>query len=128
MAILNREDYNTAIPKLEKKVTAEAAKPRIIQKSGTLTVRSAYLVGDILQVVIIAKNSSSVASGANVAEGRIIPSPLQYATGVGYYGGRSIVARIESSGSMVVRNASSTSLPADSEVWITVTYVTRKDK
>ena len=100
----------------------------INRSSGASVSRCTATVYDkVCQLVLGLVYNSSVPSGNNVFEGNMGGgmgwAPKAYVTGVGYYGARSIVGRIDSNGNIVVRNASSSAVTLSDEVLISFTYI-----
>lgn len=128
MTVFNREDSRTVLPQLEKMLEPVDTYPKIVSTSGNIEVRHALRVGRIVFLFIRVSNSSAVASGSNVAEGKLKTHiPMQMSTGAGYWGGRCFICAVMGNGVIRVRNASSQSLSANEEVDVSVTYVMRKE-
>ena len=138
MAIYNREDPRTVLPQLEKQIEslkselASLLEPKSISAdvsstTGTITVMGSYKSGQTIQLVLKCSNSSAVDGGTNIATGTLANyMPAYYVMGSGYYGSRSIMCNVNESGNIIVRNASTTQLAANSEAWCSITYITKE--
>lgn len=82
--------------------------------------------GNVVQLQITFRNTSSTASGSNIFEGTLDVSggisPIISIRGVGYYGAHTMVGTLSSNGSILVRNASSTALTIGSANTTTVAF------
>ena len=101
----------------------------IINTSATVVTAKMYIHGNIAQLFLEIKNTSSVSAGDNVFTGAIYDQydiakvPALYVTGVGYYGAHAIIGRIDTSGNIVIRNASSSAVTLSSNVNLSFTYI-----
>lgn len=101
----------------------------IINPSATVVNAKMRIYGNIAQVFLEVKNTTSTASGGNVFTGTIYDQydiaklPALYVSGVGYYGAHAIVGRITTSGDIVLRNASSSAVTISDSVNISFTYI-----
>lgn len=101
----------------------------IINPSATVVNAKMRIYGNIAQVFLEVKNTTSTASGGNVFTGTIYNQydiaklPALYVSGVGYYGAHAIVGRITTSGDIVLRNASSSAVTISDSVNISFTYI-----
>lgn len=101
----------------------------IINPSATVVTAKMYIHGNIAQLFLEIKNTSSVSAGDNVFTGAIYDQydiakvPALYVTGVGYYGAHAIIGRIDTSGNIVIRNASSSAVTLSSNVNLSFTYI-----
>lgn len=80
----------------------------------------------IVQLRLDVGSSTSVASGSNIFEGEFASTtwnPKLYVTGVGYYQGHAIIGRINPSGKIVIRNASSSAVTVSGTVTLSFTYI-----
>ena len=87
-----------------------------------------YLVkyDKVVQLRLDISSGTSIASGSNIFEGEFASTtwnPKLYVTGVGYYGGRAIVGRINPNGEIVIRNASPSAVTVSDTVTVTFTYI-----
>ena len=124
MATFNREDSKTVLPQLEKINEPQKINVRIDSSVGEIKLKRAFRTGRTIQLTFTVTNASAVAGGSNIAEGRLLSHvPIYQVYGVGYIGTRSIVCGIASNGRIVVRNASSTSLTANAEAWVSIMYI-----
>lgn len=128
MTIYNREDSRTVLPQIEKIIEklskATRQKATLGSTSGTLKLIDCYKDGNIVSITFTAENSSAVNGGANLAEGTVRPFiPAVTSYGCGYSAGRAFVCMFTASGRIVVRNASAEQHPANSAVWLSITYI-----
>lgn len=80
----------------------------------------------VIQMKFYLENNTYVAAGRNLFEGMIVSNrynPSTYVTGVGYYGEHAIIGRIDASGSIVIRNASSSQVKVPDGVVLSFTYI-----
>lgn len=87
-----------------------------------------YLVkyDKVVQLRLDISSGTSIASGSNIFEGEFASTnwnPKLYVAGVGYYGGRAIVGRINPNGEIVIRNASPSAVTVSDTVTVTFTYI-----
>jgi len=81
--------------------------------------------GNVVQLQITFRNTSSTASGSNIFEGTINideVKPIISMRGTGYYGAHSLIGTINSSGEVSIRNASSTAVTIGSSNSTTVAF------
>lgn len=104
----------------------------VIINGGPASVASAQMRiwGNVAQLYLELNGAVSIGAGENVFTGMlydqydIVKLPAQYVTGVGYYGARAIVGRINTNGDIVVRNASASAISSlSSGVSLSFTYV-----
>ena len=104
----------------------------VIINGGPASVASAQMRiwGNVAQLYLELNGAVSIGAGDDVFTGTlydqydIVKLPAQYVTGVGYYGARAIVGRINPSGQIVVRNASTSAISSLSGgVSLSFTYI-----
>lgn len=104
----------------------------VIINGGPANVSSAQMRiwGNVAQLYLELNGAVSIGAGDDVFTGTlydqydIVKLPAQYVTGVGYYGARAIVGRINPSGQIVVRNASASAISSlSSGVSLSFTYI-----
>lgn len=101
----------------------------IINPSATVVNAKMYIHGNVAHLFLEIKNTSSVNAGGNVFKGSIYDQydvakvPALYVTGVGYYGAHAIIGRINTSGDIVIRNASSSAVTLSDNVNLSFTYI-----
>lgn len=104
----------------------------VIINGGPANVASAKMRiwGNVAQLYLELNGAVSIGAGDDVFTGMlydqydIVKLPAQYVTGVGYYGARAIVGRINPSGQIVVRNASASAISSlSSGVSLSFTYI-----
>lgn len=97
--------------------------------TGTLNKAEAIRYGKVVQLMITAQNSSSVASGANIFAGTLNTSsgwiPYRYVTGGSYYGAHAIIGSLGTGGALTMRNASSTAvtISGSNTATVSLTYI-----
>lgn len=86
--------------------------------------------GKVAQLYLELNNATNIGAGEEVFTGTIYDQydiaklPAQYVTGVGYYGARAIVGRINTNGDIVIRNASASAISSlSSGVSLSFTYI-----
>lgn len=86
--------------------------------------------GKVAQLYLELNGAVSIGAGDDVFTGMlydqydIVKLPAQYVTGVGYYGARAIVGRINTNGDIVIRNASASAISSlSSGVSLSFTYI-----
>ena len=85
--------------------------------------------GNVVQLRVAVQNSSSTASGANFFEATIQETslrPIASINGISYYGSTPLVGSIDTNGTIVIRNTSSSAFSAvtgSSRVGISFTYI-----
>ena len=86
--------------------------------------------GNVAQLYLELNNATNIGAGEEVFTGTIYDQydiaklPAQYVTGVGYYGVRAIVGRINTNGDIVIRNASASAISSlSSGVSLSFTYI-----
>ena len=107
---------------------SEAITPSITASKGTLVSTQARRFGQVVQLWIQYRNTSSIASGANVFEGTLNTTdirPAMSSSGVGYYGAHAMVGYITAAGAITIRNASSSavSISSTSTSSVSLTYL-----
>ena len=104
----------------------------VIVNGGPASVASAQMRiwGNVAQLYLELNGAVSIGAGDDVFTGTlydqydIVKLPAQYVTGVGYYGARAIVGRINTSGDIVIRNASNSAISSLSGgVSLSFTYI-----
>ena len=100
--------------------------------SGSVSVTTGEFVsgqyvkrGNVVQLQITFRNTSSTASGSNIFKGTINideVKPIISMRGTGYYGAHSLIGTINSSGEVSIRNASSTAVTIGSNNSTTVAF------
>lgn len=104
----------------------------VIINGGPASVASAQMRiwGNVAQLYLELNGAVSIGAGDDVFTGTlydqydIVKLPAQYVTGVGYYGARAIVGRINTSGGIVIRNASNSAISSLSGgVSLSFTYI-----
>lgn len=106
-------------------------KSKIINGSPASVVSAQLRIwGKVAQLYLELNNATNIGAGEEVFTGTIYDQydiaklPAQYVTGVGYYGARAIVGRINPSGQIVVRNASASAISSlSSGVSLSFTYI-----
>lgn len=108
---------------LNETLSVDSPTPSITTITGTLVSSSARQYGNVVQLVVTVRNSSAVASAGNVFKGTLNNlTPAVYATGASYYDGHCINGAI-SSGTITIRNASSSSVTISGNNSVTVSFV-----
>lgn len=95
----------------------ETITPSITASKGTLVSAGARRFGQVVQLWIQYRNTSSTASGANIFEGTLNTTdirPAMSSSGVGYYGAHAMVGYITAAGAITIRNASSSAVSISS--------------
>lgn len=105
-------------------VTAEST------NTGAFVSATCVRCGNLVTISVSVRNTSAVASGANIFQGRLsstLPRPYSYITGVSHYGQHAISAGLADDRGILVRNASSTAVTvgATNNVTISFTYITQ---
>lgn len=104
----------------------------VIINGGPASVAAAQMRiwGNVAQLYLELNGAVSIGAGEEVFTGTlydqydIVKLPAQYVTGVGYYGARAVVGRINPSGQIVVRNASTSAISSLSGgVNLSFTYI-----
>ena len=104
----------------------------VIINGGPANVSAAQMRiwGNVAQLYLELNGAVSIGAGDDVFTGTlydqydIVKLPAQYVTGVGYYGARAIVGRINTNGNIVVRNASNSAISSLSDgVSLSFTYI-----
>ncbi len=102
----------------------------ISSSKGTFVSGQIVTYDRIAQLIIRFRNTSAVASGANIYEGTLTkwhPVSLNGSgvNGIGYFGASALVGYINSSGGIIVRNASNSSVTinSSSNAYVTFTYL-----
>lgn len=95
---------------------------------GKITEISFTKKGNIAMIRFQVTSTSAISSGSNILTAQLVSKyhPIQYTTGVGYYGGHAIVGRINASGQLIIRNASSSGVTLASSkggVEVAFTYI-----
>ena len=86
--------------------------------------------GNIVTISVSVRNAASVASGANVYQGRLssnLPRPYSYISGGAYYGQHAIIGGLSTDRAIIARNASSTPVTIGGTNFVTMsfTYITQ---
>lgn len=95
---------------------------------GKITEISFTKKGNLAMIRFQVTSTSTISSGSNILTAQLVSKyhPAQYTTGVGYYGGHAIVGRINTSGQLIIRNASSSGVTLASSnggVEVAFTYI-----
>lgn len=106
-------------------------KNKIINGSPASVVSAKLRIwGNVAQLYLELNNATNIGAGEDVFTGTIYDQydiaklPAQYVTGVGYYGARAIVGRIDINGDIVIRNASASAISSlSSGVSLSFTYI-----
>lgn len=121
-----------AISRIENRIVVTNVTPRFTMtvSKGKLTANSvnAWRKGGVISATFLVSNSSAVAKGGDLFEATLTDSnmrPLVVAQGGGYYGERAMMASINGSGLITVRNTGE-SLPANTEVRINLLYMAKQ--
>lgn len=105
-------------------VTAEST------STGELGSITCTRCGNIVTISVSVRNAASVASGANVYQGRLssnLPRPYSYISGAAYYGQHAIIGGLAADRTVTARNASSSSVTISGTNYVTMsfTYITQ---
>lgn len=104
----------------------------VIINGGPASVAAAQMRiwGNVAQLYLELNGAVSIGAGDDVFTGMlydqydIVKLPAQYVTGVGYYGARAIVGRINTKGDILIRNASASAISSlSSGVSLSFTYI-----
>lgn len=113
----------TYLEDLEVNVTTGSG---VISRTSGGTVTDTYhKVGQIVHMGIHATNSSSVSSGSNFFVGTLDSSmlPSEYVTSVAYTSALTAVLTIDTSGNVIIRNASASSMASGRNLYFGFTYI-----
>lgn len=109
------------------RASVETATPTITRTSGGTVSNIVYRrTGNVAMLAFSMAYDTSVAAGANAYVGLLEDGyrPITAARGCGYYGNHAIIGQINASGTVVIRNASSTAVTlASGGVGLTFTYI-----
>ena len=85
---------------------------------GKITEISFTKKGNLAMIRFQVTSTSAISSGSNILTAQLVSKyhPIQYTTGVGYYGGHAIIGRINTSGQLIIRNASSSGVTLSSSI------------
>lgn len=100
--------------------------PTITRTSGGTTSNPHVAqFGKVVMLNFEVTYNTSVAAGGNVYEGNIATPyrPKYTAMGCSYYGSHALIAKINSSGDIVIRNASATAITLENAAIFSVTYI-----
>jgi len=132
----NRLDYRTALPQLEKRIEAVGEKcgeriedleiikevePTITATTGSLVEAKAIKNGNFVQLFIKVKNSSSTSADSNLFIGTLsnyLPKIYVCSSAL------TVRGRVNEAGDITVR--ANQSVPANSEVYLSFTYITEE--
>lgn len=108
--------------------TTTTGTPTITTTTGTLVSSSYIKCGNVVQLNLTVKKSSSTAAGSDVYGGTLTDTALQPNSsgtigGEGYINALYMAGHITTSGGIVVRNAGGSSLAANTEVTVSFTYI-----
>ena len=108
--------------------TLETPTVSISATTGTLVSATARRFGQVVQLYMQVRKTSSTAAGANVFVGTLNTTaliPVIPARGASYFGTHSIVGALSAAGEIIIRNASSTAVTigAGETAGITFTYL-----
>ena len=104
---------------------AVSISPTITASTGTLISRTAWQFGSVVFLTLVIRNTASVASGANIFVGSIsetVYRPKAVATGASYYDAHAINAQINTSGGIIVRNASPSAVTIGSSYSVAISF------
>lgn len=106
----------------------ETPTPSITATKGTLVATQARRFGQVVQLWIQYRNTSSTAGGQNVFEGTLNTTalrPTMSSSGAGYFGEHAMVGFLTTAGDITIRNASSTAItiPSTSTSSVAITYL-----
>lgn len=106
----------------------ETPTPSITATKGTLVATQARRFGQVVQLWIQYRNTSSIAGGQNVFEGTLNTTalrPTMSSSGAGYFGEHAMVGFLTTAGDITIRNASSTAItiPSTSTSSVMITYL-----
>ena len=116
------DDIDTAL-------TVTAPSVSITASKGTLVAAYARRYGNVVQLLVQIRNTSSTASGADIFTGTLNTTALRpggiQATGATYYGAHALVGYLNAGGGIGIRNASSTAvtIPSGNTANIVFTYI-----
>ena len=118
----------TQISTLNSRTTVTTPSISISTSTGTLVTTNIRKQGNVVQLRLTVRNSSSVAAGGNVFTGTISTTALRPVIGVtggGFYGSHAINGTIGADGGITIRNASSTavSITGSNTVSVNFTYI-----
>lgn len=109
---------------LQSALSTSPPTPTVSATKGTKVSAEMRKYGNIIQFTLTFKNTSSVGSGSNVFEGTLSTNkPLQTISACGYYSSNALPMSINSSGSIVVRNAGSAAVTCSSNTTIGATWL-----
>ena len=94
--------------------------------TGTLNSVNARRFGNVVQILLSVKNSSAIGNNGNIYQGTISQSalrPVLEIENTNYYGAIPIFGWITTGGVVTIRNESSSSLPANTNVTLAFTYL-----
>lgn len=114
------------LTKLCQSLIVETGTPTITTTTGTITSVSYAKFRHIVFLTIEYSNSSSVASGGDIFTGTLTNTNLRptiLATGIAYYANKAMVGTIKDTGVILIRNAASTSVAANSVAVMSFTYI-----
>lgn len=108
--------------------TLETPTVSISATTGTLVSATARRFGQVVQLYMQVRKTSSTAAGSNIFEGTLNTTaliPVIPARGASYFGTHSIVGALSAAGEIIIRNASSTAVTigAGETAGITFTYL-----
>lgn len=106
-------DAKKLLSKILNKLVVTTPSISISTSTGTLVSSQVRRCGNIVQLYIQVRNNSSVASGGNVFVGTINTvelRPLLPISSGSYYGAHAITGILSSTGSITIRNASSSAV------------------
>lgn len=98
--------------------------PNLSASTGTKVSAEMRKYGNVVQLTLTFKNTSSVASGSNVFAGTLNTyKPSQLINGVCYYSNHALVMSINTAGSIVIRNAGNTAVTCSENTTIGATWI-----
>lgn len=108
-------------------LSIKSATPTITRTSGGTISNIVYRrTGNVAMLSLVLTYDTSVASGSNAYVGLLEDGyrPITEARGCGYYGNHALIGQINTAGTLVIRNASSSAVTLSSGgVGLTFTYI-----
>lgn len=97
----------------------------ITPTTGSLATAQVKRTGNVVELILGVYNTASVAAGAFLFEGTLNTAglrPLDYSTGVGFWGNRAMIGYIRSSGQIAVRNVSPNAMQSSASDYVTLSF------
>ena len=120
-----QRDSKATIEQIQEELTVSTPTANITTTTGTLVSSTVKKYGNIVQLLMTVKNTSTIAEGSNVYAGTLTTSalqPLMTSTGGSYYGTSAITATLATDGGIVIRNEGA-SKSFTSDVNVSFTYI-----